>query len=418
MILVRNRPLQLNGSKTLWIGLCLSVLLSGCGIFGPIIPKKAPEEPVEQQEQPKEPEEPEVPVEEPEKEKAFQVVLMLPLQLNRIDQDPPAIEDVKRVLIPLDFYQGFRMGIETVAAKGHNFNVTVLDSRDNEDYARALGTSDEARSADLIVGPIFPKEISAFAQGMGKSNVLLVSPLAASTPSEFNISNLVSLVAPISGHAHGLAEYLQTQYKTGDKIFIFSNQDADSHKFLLPLKRFLQKAGIAFSEATEMEQLESECTLSGKNMIVMGTTNRFSISSALHELSELKAFGYSIDLYGHPNWAKMNLDPQLLTSLNTRITTSSYVNPGDRATRDFQQAYIQAYKVDPTEYAYKGYDTGYFFGYMLAQYGEENMNALEEETYKGLQTNYVFEQDPSWGFVNTFIRILRFDGYAFRPEDR
>src|SRR5699024_6162897 len=118
---------------------------------GPVGPRKT-EKPIEQPKETEEPEEPDVPIEEPEKVEPLEVVLILPLQLNRIQQDLPSIEDVKRVMIPLDFYQGFRIGIETLSGKGHNFKVTVLDSRDNQDYSRTLSQSEEVQTADLIVG--------------------------------------------------------------------------------------------------------------------------------------------------------------------------------------------------------------------------------------------------------------------------
>ena len=124
-----------------------------------------------------------------------------------------------------------------------------------------------------------------------------------------------------------------------------------------------------------------------------------------------------IELFGHPNWSKENFDSTNLQLLNAKITTSYYVNSNQSNVRDFERKYAAKYKLTPSEYAYKGFDTGYFFGYMLAKYGDDYPEALLSENYKGLQTQYKFTKYPQWGYVNTYIRILEFDGYKYVPVD-
>lgn len=418
MILVQNHPLRLSGSKILWIALCCSILLSSCGVLGPVF-KKKPKTPTEEpKDTEEEKNEPEAPVEDTEEViPAMEVALVLPLQLNHIQNERPDIEDVRRVVLPLAFYQGFRLGMEASADKAKSFNVKVLDSRDDENYSRTLSESTDVQGADLIVGPIFPKEIKAFSGALKTSDVLLVSPLAASTPSEFNFPNLVSLVPPVTRHAEAMVDYLKDHYKEEDQIFIYSNDDPGNDKFLAPVKTYLQEANIPVQEIETLEDLETRCTLSGRNVFIMGSTNRYAIMSAMSALKALKAFGYTIEVYGHPNWAKMPFESSVFEGLPTRITSSSYIDSGNTAVRAFQKDYQSAFKIEPSEYAYKGYDTGYFFGYMLSHYGNEAGKALEKEQYKGLQTSYTFEADPDAGYVNTYIEILQFRGTGFRPVE-
>src|SRR5690606_5078333 len=116
--------------------------------------------PVEKPVEPEEPEKEEV--EKPVEAPVNNIALLLPFQLDRV-QGQPSVEDVKRAEIPLDFYQGFKMALDKLAEEGTNFRLTVLDTRDNVNQNQAIGKSPAIQSADLVIGPIFPKEIPAFA---------------------------------------------------------------------------------------------------------------------------------------------------------------------------------------------------------------------------------------------------------------
>lgn len=413
MISVRNHRLRLSGSKFL-VGIAFLSFLSSCAIFQPSVTKV----PVPTTEKPEEPKikekEGEIKVVE---ERVNKVVLLLPFQLNKMRGEEPTLSDVKRAEIPLDFYQGFKIALDDLTKKGNQFQLNVVDSQDDINEVNSIGKSADVQSADLIVGPIFPREISAFASSAKLSYSLQVSPLAASAPSSFNINNLVSLNSPINQHAEALANYLGKKIKKNDRIIIYNTQDAESQKFLIPLIKQLKAiAKTDFIEVSNLDELESKMTNSGKNFFVAGTINKFTVEPMLVKLIDIKyGLDYQIQLLGHPSWSKASFLNTSLNELNTLITTSFYIDESDGKIRNFQRQYKEEYKLEPTEYAYKGYDTGYFFGSMLAKYGPEFSQSLIKENYKGLQTSYTFEYNPTWGYVNSFIQILQFDGYQYRP---
>lgn len=411
MTSVQNHQLRSSGSRVLVVFVLLA-FLSSCSIFKPTPPPVIPEP----KEEPIEPEEPvdteeEVGV-EPE---VNSVVLLLPFQLNRIAGEPSR-EDIQRTSVPLDFYQGFKLAMDNLTQRGNNFKLTVLDSRDNVAENRRIAVSPEVQSADLIVGPIFPQEISAFSSASKLGYALQVSPLAATSPSQFMSPNLVSLIAPINLHSFGIADYIEEIYKRDDHIILINKADEESIEFLSPLKRSFSEKGINFKEINDVDQIRDLVNLIGNNIIVVGSTNKYTVNSILTALVDLKnELDVNIDLFGHPSWTRGSFDTFNLEVLNAKISTSFYVNSAKGTVRDFQRKYKEQFKIEPTEYAYKGFDTGYFFGYMLAKYGPEYPEHLLEETYAGVQTDYRFEKDSRWGYVNTFVRILEFNGFKYVP---
>lgn len=387
------------------------MFISSCSILKPR--PSAPVTPPD--EKPTESELPEDDVVKPINESVNSIVLLLPFELDKIKSEPTRA-DVKHAEVPLDFYQGFKVALDNLVQEGYNFKLTILDTRDNTSQNARLAVTPEVQSADLIVGPIFPKEILVFSNAGKLTYSLQVSPLAASKPSQFNIPNLVSLVAPIDLHSEGLADYLDDIKKTNDRIIIINKLDDDSRGFLNPLKQSLTKKGVSYSEITDLNQIGDIVSTNGKNFVVLGTLDRYSVNSILARLVETQAqLGLTIELFGHPNWSKASFDNINLNLLKTKITTSYYVNTFKSNVRDFERKYIEEFRIKPSEYAYKGFDTGYFFGSLLGKYGADYPNHLTSEEYNGLQTNYRFEKNSQWGYVNSYIRILQFDGNDYVP---
>jgi hypothetical protein len=417
MTLAQNLRQLLSGNKIFqFLGLLfLALYIVSCTPRARVIDSKPQEtQPKSTDEEPKDKVEVEV------SKSIHNIVLMLPFQLNRSTGNNPTNSDVSRSELALDFYQGFEIGLEKAAGLKSNFKVTVLDSRDNENEVMRLSTSSAVKDAQLIVGPVYPKEIKAFSNtGISEpSKVLRISPLAATMPSEFNLSNLVSITSPIITHVNALAQRLVKLYRKGDVILLYESDDAASRQFLPVLQSEIQlinKDILVYTVDSE-EKLLERARLDGNNFVVIGSTNKYRLATLFTQLQQLQEMsGHRVQLFGHPNWAKMNFSNHaaVLESLQTEISSSYYVDPRLTAVRDFNEQYKEEFNIAPSEYAYKGYDTGYYFGLLLAKYAENYGKNLIEERFKGLHNDFEFEFHPQWGFVNVSIHFLKFNNGHF-----
>lgn len=347
------------------------------------------------------------------------IALLLPFELDKVNSQAPSAADIKRSALALDFYQGFKLGLDDLAAEGANFRVHVLDTRDDVGENARLAKLEEVREAALVVGPVYPKEIQVFGFNAGLKDILQISPLAASAPSEFNLPNLVTMTAPLPVHIDALARHLATQYQAGDVILLYDTQDAASQQFLTPLRTAIRQV-IKQAKVVDVQDdatLEQHVQLSGKNLVVVATTNRYQLSPILAHLRKLSdELNYRIQLYGHPNWAKLEFaDSDGLAALRARITSSYYIDPESSEVRRFDRQYQQAFGIAPTEFAYKGYDAARYFGRLLAQYGPGYRKHLERESGQGLHNAFSFSYNPEWGYVNRAVTILQYGHGQFRP---
>ena len=417
MILVRNPQLPLNGNKSL-LGICiLALLLASCTPKVRVLrgtgntPPPTRETPTEEETDA---------ADESEAIAVNQIALLLPFQLDKANPNAPSDADIKRSALALDFYQGFKVGLDALAAEGVNFKLNVLDTRDDEAQNVRIAKQEEVQNAALIVGPVYPKEIQVFGFNAKLDSALQISPLAASMPSEFNQPNLVTMTAPLPVHVRALAAHLAKQYRQGDVVILYSTADEASKQLLTPLKaelKRLQGGNIRVVEVADEATLGSRVHLDGKNLVVMGTTNRYEISPILSQLRRLQdELDYDIQLFGHPNWARMTFDAdEGLGALHAQVTSSYYIDKNSADVRAFDQGYREAFGIAPTQFAYKGYDAAIYFGNLLASYGADYREHLEDTGYQGLHNGFQWEYNPEWGFVNIAISMLQYGSGGFRP---
>lgn len=427
MISVQNRPLQLSGNK-IWVAALVALCLASCTTKKSTVLRSPSSGQGEQQ----------TAVTKPavDKDKIVakvgdiqdvnghavknnRIALLLPFELSGI-AGTITKEDVERSSLALDFYQGFQLGLDKIAKEGALFDLQVIDSRDNVAYNATLGTSANVKDAVLVVGPVYPREIKSFGQTFANKNVLQVSPLAATMASEFSLPNLVSITPSIRTHSETLAKYVADQYYTGDQILVYDAGDDESKQFLVNFVSEISKANAQAKVKTVMSvnELNNSLVLTGTNHVISGTANKNLVKGLLDAMDErFLNPGNQFKLYGHPNMAKLSFENfENMDFYGLTITSSNLVNEGDSDTRKFIGNYKSAYKVDPSEFSYKGYDAALYFGRLIHKYGVYYVSRMTQDKFSGLNSDYKFEFYPKWGYANRALGIMVYHNKKFERK--
>ena len=345
------------------------------------------------------------------------IALLLPFQLNMISNQNVVEADVKRSALALDFYQGFQLGVNEAAKKPGDFNIKVMDTQDNEMKNLSIAGSKEIENASLIVGPVYPKEIRSFARGNKNTKVLQVSPLAATMPTEFNISNLVSLTPPIRIHMRTIVAEMMNRYMDGDVIIVFDARDNDHRNFIAGFDEEVKKINpnAKIVHVTSASQLQSAIPDEGTALVVSGTTERTQLRSLVNALDNKVGSGYSVRLYGHPLWSRIDFKPyDNFYRMDPTITSESHLKVWSSDVQNFQRNYKSTFKIDPSDYAYKGYDAGKYFANLLNKYGPEYAEKVVDEKYSGIFSDYQFNYNPTWGYVNQAVKVRTYRNGSFQ----
>ena len=411
MILVPNRLRLLSGNNFVII-LSMLILLSACSkkITAPK-PVDIPS-PAERDKQKE--------IVPEEKKTDHSIALLLPFELNSINLKTAGRKDIAKADLAIDFYQGLKLALDSLSADGHNFNLQVFDTQNQETRVVNLAMASSVRSNDLIIGPVFPDAIKTFADFSELEGTLQISPLAASMPAEFNNPALVTVNNTIDQHGRKIAEFISMNYKPElINIVLVNTQKTDDAKFSSYFKSSLNKlSGGKFRiiERPTAIAIESFLDPVKNNLVIISSSDRLFLIPAIDKLYKLVNQRYRIELFGHPNWIKAKyLSQEKMQALKSRISTSYFVNYKAQNIKNFIARYRDEYGIEPSEFSFRGFDIGYYFGGLLEKYGKDYADHLDDSIYQGLHNNFKFYRDPKYGYINSELILLRYNNFELQP---
>jgi ABC-type branched-subunit amino acid transport system substrate-binding protein len=414
MTLVRNHRPQLSGNK--WLIVFLALIVGACS------PKlrPAPQPSVKTTEKPT-PEEKKPVTEVSAKTSVISLILPLGLDHAAFKQAYTAA-DLKKANMSIEYYQGFKLALDSLAGIGANYKLQIFDSKDDAAQAHSLALNPQIRNGDLIVGPIFPDDVKAFTSVLTAARKPIVSPLSPASPATFNNPNLVTMTPPLEYHAKGAATYITNRVKP-KKVFILNSGFSDEKLYTTPFKRTvdsLSKRKIQVISTTivrgNLTPLIPQLSATDENIFVVPSTKQAFLLVILHSLDTLSK-KYPVTVFGHPNWEKFTfLNAAQLQRLKTHITSTDNINYKSGQTNMFLRSYRRAYHTEPTDFAIKGFDQGMYFGELLAK-DDKGFKNPEQVDYTGIHNGFHFIKKPGQGWINTHVDILRYENFDLKKVE-
>ncbi len=414
MTSVRSHRLPSSGNK--W----LIYLLSGL-IWGACSPKIRPVvKPVEKKptEVEKVPETKVVPkVTAP---KVATISLILPFELDKLDLTLNATRSgLAKADLAVEYYQGFKLALDSLAVKGNNFKLLVYDSKGEASQGHGLANNTKIRNSDLIVGPVFPETIKAFISSISGINKPVVSPLSPSAAGQYKYNNLITAAPPLEYHAWRVARYIKERIDPV-KVIVLKSGYSDENKYLTPFRKAIDSLGkkqikvIYFTVVRgNLDALIPELSQNEENIFVVPSTDQPFLTITLTALGKLSDI-YPVTLFGHPSWAKASfLHTDLLQKLKTHITATDKINYKAASTNKFIKAYRHAYHTEPGEYAIKGFDEGYYFGTLLSN-DTDPFKRLNKFSYDGMHNQFNFIKINGSGWINTHVSVYKYQNFELK----
>lgn len=387
--------------------LALTAVLASCSpkITKPVV--KAPAKPVEQKVEPR--------------FTQGNISVFIPFQLNNFNLKTVTKSQIGKADMPLDFYQGLMMGIDSAANEGLNFKVNVFDSRDNTSQLAALSKKEAVKLSNLLIGPVFPDGLKYMAAFSQTHKLPIISPLAASKPTEFDNPYLISVVPDIDMHGFKVADFIASTYKADQSIVVLINtKKSDDEALASPIRRrFAAKyPSYTVQEFSSTYVFETKMVKGKKYAVIVCSDDAPFVAPSLTKLYRLKNIaGYPIQVFGHPNWVKQTYNIEHLQSLQAAISSSYHIDYKDKDVVEFVKQYRLKYEFEPTEYAFRGFDTGYYFGKILAKYGPNYVDFLLKERYKGLHNDFEFDYNAEYGYFNRHLTVLQYKNTSLVKVD-
>ncbi|HVW15470.1 MAG TPA: hypothetical protein VHB54_16680 [Mucilaginibacter sp.] len=416
MTSARNRPLLSSGNN--WpLFACIALIIAACSPKVRTVATNAkPAQPVEKKEPEKAPA-------KPANAEPASIAMLLPFDLDNLNPGAQyTASSLSSANLSLDYYQGFKLALDSLAAKGYNFKLQLFDTKEQTAEAQQLAYNAAIRSSNLIVGPVFPDDIHAFAEILSGPPKLIVSPLSPASPSNIKNANLVTVATPLEYHAWSAAHFIEKHYKP-KKIFILRSGYSDENAYITPFKHTIDSMGKnhvrIFSPVIihgQLNALVPQLSPTEENIFVVPSTNEAFLMVTLHSLDSLSK-KYPVTLFGHPSWTKFSyLKPEMLQDMKTHITTTDRIDYKSADVTAFIKAYRRAYHTEPTHYALMGFDEGMYFGALLSS-DPGKLNDLGRNDYTGLLNDYHFIKKPGLGWINTHANMLEYHNFELKKAE-
>jgi LysM repeat protein len=326
----------------------------------------------------------------------------------------------------LDFYQGVLLALDSLKEIGISINLSVFDTEKNADKARALTNEKDLQEAHLIIGPAFPECLQPIAEFALEQRIPIVSPLS---PNNFLLDRNPYLFQVNPSFLTQLEEF--TSYIdlcSGQNIVLIHEADSTNMSMVNGFKKMISSSinncpssnlihfkEVYYSPGSPAPQVQERISHSlnhdRENLILVPSNNEAFVSDLLGNLHTLSTiYKYPISTYGFPRWQRFrNVQIDYYYQLQLHLFTPFYVNYSNGKVKSFITKYRDAFRVEPSQFAFQGYDVTVFFLSAMKEYGRDFQFCLPNHSNNLLQSKYNFRQVNSLsGFENRSVYIINY----------
>ncbi len=351
-----------------------------------------------------------------ERKNKYSIAVLLPFNIKSNGAVISGIVDENTSLnnvseLALDFYMGLELALDSLKKLGLVADVHVFDTEASEETTRALLENDHVKNADIIIGPIFPKNIEIIGNWsrLNKKRIILPAAVATSTLKDnpYAYATVPSDITLIKGMAAFLA-----QNHWDDNLVIFQSNQKDEKErleiFMAEYNRNVPK-GVAARPikktvpgSSSGKELAGSFDLDTLNIFVNLTDN---VQSVMTFINTLNAARNSSSRHGKANViavgtrAWLNIEPlnsYYKNRYKLHIANTTKVDESTSAFLHFQRQYREKYNSDGSRYSIQGYDvtlnqlSAILLGIQLNSGVMNHFQMVQVDTGQGWENKSVF----------------------------
>ena len=321
----------------------------------------------------------------------------------------------------VEYYRGVLMACDSLKKLGISVDVHAWNAAEDANIHQLL-TDPAAANCDLIIGPLYSKQMDAMSNFVEKNDIKLLIPFSINAPQLVNNSHIFQVYqSPTEQNESTITRFLQ-KFKDYHPVFIDCN-DSTSKKgvFTSGLRRQLEQRGIAYN-VTNLKSGEDNFvkafSTTQPNVVILNTGRSPELGIAFSKINGMKVNHPDLDIsmFGYTEWlmyTKTHLDN--FYKYNTYIPSVFYFNPVSPATQRLQQKFRWNFHADMMNslprFAITGFDHAYFFLQGLHKYGKSFNGATGVPGYSHVQTPLKFERYGNGGLRNKVMMFVH-----YRPD--
>jgi ABC-type branched-subunit amino acid transport system substrate-binding protein/LysM repeat protein len=348
----------------------------------------------------------------------YNIALMIPLYLSDvtqmdIDPDPDVTAQENRPLQFVQFYEGFRMALDSLKETGVSLKVTVYDTERDTLKTLMLLQNPELRKMDLIIGMMYHRNFQLVADFAEKNDIPIVNPLSERDLILEGNKKVFKVRPSLKTQFTELIKYLQSSFEDSNIVVISDNQrmnKATADNIMTAMEE--KKADVHHADG--YGEVLSLLSKNKGNIIVLISDNKSYVLDVVTKLNEHRN-EFGMTLLGLPRWDRFDdIEADYLVNLKTHVMAPWFVDYDDPGVKKFVSMYQDHYQTDPETLAFQGFDITFYFVTALWKYGRSFDRCIPDLRMKSLQTDFRFYSSEENGFENQYWEMYEYGNYHLR----
>ena len=318
----------------------------------------------------------------------------------------------------MEYYRGVLMACDSLKKQGVSIDVHAWNTAEDGNIYKVL-EDPAAAKCDLIIGPLYSKQMDALSDFVAKHDIRLVIPFSINAPQLTTNRNIFQIFQSLNEVSEATISHYLERFKDCHTVVIDCN-DTTSKKgvFTFALRRQMESRGmecVVTNLKSSEEYFSNAFSRTKPNVVVLNTGRSQELGVAFSKINGLKANNPELDItmFGYSDWLLYtHRYLENYYKYNTYIPSVFYYNPLSPATQQFQQKYRQNFSSDMQNllprFAITGFDHAYFFLKGLHKYGKTFNGAEGMFGYPFIQTPLKFERYGNGGLRNKTLLFIHY----------
>lgn len=328
----------------------------------------------------------------------------------------------------LELYQGILIAADTLRSLGLDISLYVYDIKSDTVGVTKLIESGELKKMDLIIGPVYSKNLSIVAAYAGSNDIPVISPVPLRNNTALVNNPTLFMANPSLEVAQETIAKRITEYYGNNFVFVHSDStDSDSgvtefkNRIFRELSSKIPYEEIRFKEFLyktrssvpndSINRLEHALTDKVENLVLIASEDAPVLNETISDIHTL-AKKYPVRIIGYPSMRDPeDIDPKDYFDLGLELYSSYWIDYNKQDVRNFNSSFRKKFLTEPAEssFAWQGYDIAYYFLTGLGLHGKRFISRPEIHNPDLLETEFDFIKNGEGnGFENHKLYLIKY----------
>lgn len=344
---------------------------------------------------------------------SLKVAILLPFTTGKSNLD---FENDRTLAIATDFYLGVEMALDSLKKQGLHISAKVFDTKRKLTEVSTIIKTNKFNDVDAVIGPMFLNNVKLVSQSLRNQNTAIISPVSAKDHGAFASKNTIQDTPSGEELSQKVVNYIKENYK-GENLILIKDDIKENqqgyNKKIAELKKLdsVGKLKILSPEKGYIRPdfFKRNIIDTKENWVVLLSDDPSVTNDVVQNLGAMPE-KINITLFAlHHNGNFEKASNQHLARVNLHYATENFIDENDSNVQWFIKNYKAKNYLEPSEYAFKGFDITYDALARMATFsmvGTAFSGGASERT----SSKFHYEKNGNRGFLNKGIFLVKYDG--------